>query len=532
MKNDYKQYIIISVILLIFFFQSVYSISGKSITSDEIVYISAGYSYLKTFDYKLNPEHPPLTKLISAVPLLFLNPNMDFSTKSWNTYDQWGFGREFLFLQNKNADQIVFWSRIPMILVGVLLGVYLFLFARELYGLNAGYFSLILYSFSPNILAHTRLATTDIGFTCFSFITIYYFWKYLYREYSKGLWLTGIFFGLSMASKFSAFCLVPTFVLVAAIFLYYKYRIIRPDVLFCKFKHARKLYYCIFVIFVIGIFTLIFTYGVVNFTAFFRGLRFLGYHSYYGHEAFLFGNYSITGWWYYFFAAFFIKTPVPLLILIVITIIWHRNINSNIEDVFKRDMFLIIPVSFYLLAAAICRINIGFRYILPIYPLLFVFVSQVTLIKWNKMLKYFILFGLSTWFIVSSISIAPHYLAYFNRIVGGPDNGYKYLIDSNIDWGQDLKSLAVYIKKNNIDNLKLSYWGEDSPDYRKIKYEELDCNPQSGILAVSVNNLTGFDPNHAKCFRWLQDFHPIEKIGHSIFIYNITENDILSIKRD
>jgi predicted membrane-bound dolichyl-phosphate-mannose-protein mannosyltransferase len=177
-----KEYIIVAFFLMMFFSMSVRSIVLKSITFDELVYIPAGYSYITAYDYRMNPEHPPLMKIIAAAPLLFLSPTLP-KDASWVNGDQWNFGMQFLYVKNENTDQLMFWARMPMILIGALLGVYVFLFARDMYGLGAGYVALALYSFSPNILAHTRLATTDIGVTCFSFISIYYFWKYLGRAF-------------------------------------------------------------------------------------------------------------------------------------------------------------------------------------------------------------------------------------------------------------------------------------------------------------------------------------------------------------
>ena len=120
--------------------------------------------------------------------------------------------------------------------------------------------------------------------------------------------------------------------------------------------------------------------------------------------------------------------------------------------------------------------------------------------------------------------IYPHYLAYFNELIGGPDNGQKYLIDSNLDWGQDLKGLKKWLDKNGIaETIKLNYDNKLEADYRKINYEAYNfCEkPTKGIFAIRVNNLVGQAPTLRNCFRWLDNYEPIAKIGYSIWIYNL-----------
>jgi len=134
--------------------------------------------------------------------------------------------------------------------------------------------------------------------------------------------------------------------------------------------------------------------------------------------------------------------------------------------------------------------------------------------------------SLTIWYMMSSLLIAPHYLSYFNELAGGSHNGNKYLLDSNLDWGQDLKGLSLYIKEKKIENLKVFYWGNDSCAYRKIKCQRKTCNPEPGLFAVSVNHLMGLTKRSQQCLKWLLKHNPIDKIGYSIFIYNISPEQI------
>jgi hypothetical protein len=130
--------------------------------------------------------------------------------------------------------------------------------------------------------------------------------------------------------------------------------------------------------------------------------------------------------------------------------------------------------------------------------------------------------------------ISPHYLAYFNEFAGGPANGYRYLVDSNLDWGQDLKGLKQYMDQHGIDRIYLSYFGSDSPQRYGIKYDWLPSplpeNPEplkrvriptKGYVAVSVTDLQGVFPGTRNMFQWLAPYKPIAKIGYSIFLYRI-----------
>lgn len=505
---------------------ALYNISVKSITCDEIINIPAGYSYLKTFNYWMNREHPPLTKILAAVPLLFLQPTLPTDSPLWeNRGKQLEFSRQFLIERNTNTDQLVFWARVPMILLGVLLGVYVFLWARELYGELAGYLALILASFSPNILAETTRATNDIGVTCFSFISVYYLWKFLYKGQNHGSWLAGVFLGLSLATKFTALYLIPLFVLLAGLSAYWEYRV-RSLSFFYKTEQGRTMLRNLMRIFAISFGVLLLTYGVVHFDRFIAGIWFQFLHNKSGHPAYLMGEHAMGGWPHYFLVAFLIKTPVALLLLIALTCLWYRKIHPKTTEALKRDLFLLLPIGIVLGAAVMSKLNIGIRYILPIYPFLFVVISQVILINWHSVTKYVVLTGLAAWYIIASLFIAPHYVAYFNEIVGGPDKGYRYLVDSNIDVGQDFKLLADYLRGRNIEKIKLSYFGHDSCSYRGIDCEELGCRPKAGILAVSVNRLVGLTPEQAKCLAWLRDFKPVDNIGHSILVYDIQESEL------
>jgi len=211
-KTRYSHIIAVSL-LMIMAVLAITSMKNDAAIMDELAHIPAGYSYLTQQDYRINPEHPPLIKDLSAIPLLFMHLNFPVNDKSWQTdiNGQWDLGTQFLYHSGNNADKIIFWARIPMVLVMLLLGFYVYKWTRNLYGSKIAIFALFLYAFSPTILTHGRFVTTDIGAAIGFFVATYYFIKFLQKPTAKNIILAGVVFGLAEMLKFSLFLLVPFF---------------------------------------------------------------------------------------------------------------------------------------------------------------------------------------------------------------------------------------------------------------------------------------------------------------------------------
>jgi hypothetical protein len=136
--------------------------------------------------------------------------------------------------------------------------------------------------------------------------------------------------------------------------------------------------------------------------------------------------------------------------------------------------------------------------------------------------RQIIVASLLVWLVVGTIRAYPYYLSYFNELVGGSGNGYRYLSMSNLDWGQDLKDLSTYLRRNGIAKVKLAYFGTDDPRRYGIIYERLlPGQPATGDLAISVTSLVGTHVGCERAFGWLRGYEPRAKIGYSIFVYYI-----------
>ena len=193
---------------------AVLSVRGDSVTMDESPHIVSGYSYLTQKDMRLNPEHPPLIKDLSAVPLLFQNLTFDVNHPSWkdDVNGQWPAGAHFLYESSNNPDKIAFNARMAVLLIFIGLCLFVFWWGKQKYGYVGGLLVLFLTALSPNILAHARYVTTDAG-AAFAFVfSIYFFVKYVSKPTLKNLALAGIAFGLAQLFKFSLFLLIPLYV--------------------------------------------------------------------------------------------------------------------------------------------------------------------------------------------------------------------------------------------------------------------------------------------------------------------------------
>ncbi|MFA5961860.1 MAG: glycosyltransferase family 39 protein [Parcubacteria group bacterium] len=218
LEKNYK--LIVGLILAFIFIVSVLNAWWDTAIFDEDAHIPAGYSYLTMHDMRLNPEHPPLLKDLAAVPLLFMHLKFDTTQKFWTTdiNGQWEAGHNLFWQEGNNPDLIIFWSRIPIVLLSLLFGLFIFKWGKELSGTLGGLLALTLYAFDPNILGHNHFVTTDLGIAGFMMISFYYFLKFIKEPTWKNVTIGGFFLAIVQLTKFSSIMLFPIFGLVAIIY--------------------------------------------------------------------------------------------------------------------------------------------------------------------------------------------------------------------------------------------------------------------------------------------------------------------------
>jgi 4-amino-4-deoxy-L-arabinose transferase-like glycosyltransferase len=555
-KPDYKEKLILILLLTVFMMQAVFSMRQKSPTWDETRYFGLGYHLLKErkWDVPASTHHPPLPYYLNSFPFIFYPPDETawdppFSPKGekFSNDSIYTAGLKLLTDRRYPQDRLLFLSRIPTIFIALLMGFYLWKWARELHGGFSAILALFLFTFCPNILAHSGLITPDVLHTCFTFISVYYLWKIANEGSWMNILLSSLFFGLTLLTKYTSVLLIPIFIILSIAILISRKEIKLPHQLPLKRYSMEngsvarwiRLGSLLSMIIMLGLF--VFSLGYMfHYTPYLKGIIFHGQIEYKGNPSFLMGMNSYQGWWFFYLVAFAIKTPIPLLILLLLSFIFYKK---NPHRDFLNLFFLIVPVFVYFLFFSAKLFCVGLRYILPIYPFLFVQAGMVAGIQFKRMrvVAYVFIAVLCFWHMTSSIGVYPHYLAYFNEAVGGPDKGYNYLVDSNLDWGQDLKGLGIYMKKKGIQKVHLSYFGTADPRYYGINYEWMPSFylpedhydgdnrrrdftfPDSGIVAISATNLQNVFFGDKTYYNWLKKYNPIDKIGYSIFIYDLDQ---------
>jgi len=508
-----KTAIIVIALLLIIPVQAILSLRLKSLTFDETSHLPAGYTYLKTGDFRLNLEQPPLIKLLAALPLLAMDLKLPLDNEYWRVASQYQFGSYFLYYTGNDAGRIILAGRIPVVLLSVMLAYFVFLWARKLYGEPAGLLALFLYAFCPNMLAHSRLVTMDFGAACFMFIACYTGWDYLEKPSFRKAVVSGVFLSLALVTKFSCAMLLPVF---AIIFAYGAYRDKIP---------VRTLLKHVLVMMAICFMIIWASYGFRGdaFALYAKGIRMIYWNQSPDYYFYMNGKFSLRPWWYYYLFAFLIKTPVPTLVFLLASVFTAKGKGFRM----KNEIWLLMPVMFVVVSSFFDSRNMGLRRILQVYPFLFVFVGRVVRADVKRKIIDGMTVLLCAWYFVGSLSIFPDYITYFNEFIGGPKNGIKYLDDSNIDWGEDLPPLKKYMDRKGIREIKLIYYGTSSPQYyginaKPVREDEIINGPSSGFYAVSAHYLARMRLDilmRGYGVDWLRQYKPVARIGNAIYVY-------------
>ena len=548
------------------------SVSQKSLTIDEMKRLAPGYLHLTAGEFRIHTDHPPLVKMLAALPLLAQDIRLPPVVEDWSVPDSfWPFFHDFLYVVN-DADRLVRGGRLAVLPIAVVLGLFVFWWARALFGAGAACFALLLYAFEPNILAHGPLMNTDVPVTGFLFATTYFFARALDEVTLGRVVLAGVCYGLALVTKYSAvFGLLWLVALGAGVACSTRFPVVvtLPRLGTATLSSRRsKLAAVTGTLVAIGLVAYVVVWAVYRFRfeggitpgyaylvpwglfaerpdfarrlvlwargwrllpdAYLHGLA-LATSTSTGRLIFLMGEVSTTGgWWHYFVVTFGLKTPLAFLLLLGFLPWSLRRWWSRAP---LPILCLVVPPLVYFGVASASRLNIGHRHILPIYPFLFVLAASV--VPWALARRPIVKAGvalLAAWYVVSSASVFPHYLAYFNELAGGPDGGWRYLVDSNLDWGQDLKGLKRYMDEHAIKRIWLSYFGTADPRHYGIEFNYFPSlftryfhqeRAPAQYLAVSVSNLRLLLLHQPESARRLRELQLEAKIGHSIFLYRI-----------
>ena len=449
------------------------AIKRKSITIDEIAHIPAGYYHLVASNYTLNNEHPPLVKMLAALPLLFLQPNepplasaddADFYARTGDAFANfWG--------ANPDAfEAISFWTRVPMVVLTLVLGWLIFIFTKDLANPRAGVLAVILYSLEPNVLAHGRIIHTDLPAALAYLLFVLAVYRYHRLPSLRAALVLGLVTGVALVTKFSLVIVVPlvavamgAWILRAAsrgltrgqvmrhallaglialtvINLVYRFQrqpIVPADIAWIRTQTPE---YAQMVMSGIRAFSVFFPnyflFGIYNVVV----------HNHAGHAGYLLGQYRDTGWWYYFPVVFALKTTLAFLALALVALLWGSwRLAARREGPL---LFIVGPVALYTAIALTSGINIGIRHFLPVFPFLFILAALLLerllrVTKWRSLTAILVAL-LITAMGFETVRVYPDYVSYVNQLRGSQP-AWKVLSDSNVEWGDDVKAVAAYL---------------------------------------------------------------------------------------
>lgn len=535
-------------------------------SNDEVAHLPAGISHWQFGRFDLYCVNPPLVRLIATLPVVLSRPATNWGRMDTAYRSEWSVGTEFIAANGERAwwyFTLARWACIPL----SLLGAYVcYRWAGELYGRPAGLLALVLWCFGPNVLAHAQMITPDVGATSFGVVAGYCFWRWLKQPTWGRAVAAGLVLGLAELSKMTWIILFPLWPLLWAV---WRLREAAPSRAGGWLRGGLQLV----VILQLGLWLINLGYlfegsfqklGDYRFSSAalrgpaseeldVRGNRFAG--TWLGEvpvplpkdyilgldvqkvdfekkmPSYLGGEWRFDGgWWYYYLYALAVKVPLGTLLLVLLAAgcrLAARPPSASLSD----EIVLLAPAAAILvLVSSQTGFNHHLRYVLPAFPFVLVWAGQVMspALRAGRAVRAAAAV-LVAWSVVSSLSVYPHSLSYFNELGGGPTGGHAHLLNSNIDWGQDLFFLKRWQQEHpEAGDLRLAYGERVDPSAVGVRFTRATAEPAPGWYAVSVNRLRGEEGTYSYFLR----FRPVAMAGYSIYIYHLTPAEAGSARRE
>jgi 4-amino-4-deoxy-L-arabinose transferase-like glycosyltransferase len=536
---------------------AVSSVRLDTATADEGAHVAAGLIKLRHGWLSFFPEQPPLMNVLSALPLGgFTMP--DVWQNDLGRGGHWRAGHALLYGAGNDAHRLLFLARLPTIALFLALCFAVYWVVAQEAGRTWGVAAFALTGFCPNLLAHGRLATVDMAVTAFAFIAFAFLLQAIRSssvprflgvprgvETTRGTprhsgalrgtvygALCGFFAMCAVLSKASG-VLIPPFLLIAAALHIRKDSNWRPLVkpAVAAFAAAVVLLYAI-------------TFGLASdayletawrdtprilvpwlqYKQHVDAIRFW-YAAGHEHTQFLLGQFSPNGWPHYYFVAFFLKTPIGAILLLVMALVAARRSRS----LAMGASFLFVALFFAVSMTS--HIDLGLRYVLPIYPFLYTAIAIALATVVTEKRRAIAVGVLVAWHCISSLVAYPSYISYFNELIGGNRNADRFLVDSNLDWGQDLRRLKLWCDANHVPFIRLDYFGGGEPSYEFGNRAERFPAPApqplpKGWFAVSRHFYrVSFDPRESRLdydtYLAASKAKYVTTVGGSIDVYRV-----------
>ncbi len=561
---------------------------------DEVGHMIAGISHWRLGRFDLYHVNPPLVRMVAVIPVLCADPKTDWSDYSDEpgARSEFGLGRQFITDNGPRSFWFFTWARWACIPFSLLGGYVCYRWARELYGDWSGLLALTLWCFDPYMLANGQLITPDMGATALGVTAAYLFWKWLKRPGPMLALFTGLALGLAELTKMTWILLFALWPLLWLVWRAPEWRRLSPRNWLAQAGQLGLI--LLFAVYVInagyggeGSMKRLGDYRFVSTSLSGRsetgavGNRFAGTrlaalpvpvpanylqgidvqkHDFEKHfNSYLCGEWRKGGWWYYYLFALAIKVPLGVWLLALLAAFLGLTRRGYAAG--WRDELTVLAPGVLVLAfvSAQTGFNHHSRYVLPIFPYFFVWMSKAAkAVGRRERVAAWLTGGAVAWAAASSLLVYPHSLSYFNELVGGPAHGGDYLLDSNIDWGQDVFFLRDWLKAHpEARPLGMAYFGYFDPRIAGIDYtlapkgetspeeairpDAVELGPHPGWYAVSVSMRQGLEfsaPDGKGGYPWFalnsfsyfQRFKPVGHAGWSIYIYHITPEECARVR--
>jgi hypothetical protein len=528
-----------AVLLTLFVLRADHFARTASQTFDEGAHLVAGVSYWRTGDFRLNPEHPPLLKLLWVLPLAFRS-DVPFQPdpEGWEHRDHWRVSDAFLYEGPADHFELLLAARRVNIALATALIALLAWWSYRLWGRGAGVLACALAAADPNLAAFAGLLSMDLGLALFATAAAYFLWEYVEIDHPACFYLAGLCLGLALAAKFTAVLTVVGlgigglfFAAAGGLFTVPKRAL--PN---SSRERVAAAVPALVRLGLVAAVVVLATYTGRHALQWPAGFKQQLVRGEYGDpHFFLDGEVSSTGWWRYFPEVLAIKTPPATVILAGLSVAgfaFGRRFT-------RRDLaFVLLPPVVFGVAMAGARIDLGWRVILPAYPLLILLAARTaTLVPragFGQALGAAVLLGMVLWGL-TEVRNRGRELSYANGLGATRVNLHDRLGDSNIDWGQGLKALKADLAGRGDPVVYLSYAGTARPEAYGIRHERLpgwgQFHPASAdrvdpagtvFVAVSVCNLQGTYLAAPSLYRWLQERPPVSRTDGSIWLWDVT----------
>jgi 4-amino-4-deoxy-L-arabinose transferase-like glycosyltransferase len=550
-------------------------------TNDERTNIGSGMEWLTEGSYNGDPTNPPLARVLIALgPFLERNVlNQRSDVGAGVPTGQPGMtahrrvqiadlsGENIIFGADNERLRNLSLARLGVLPFFVVASVTVYLLATQTISASAGFFAVLLFTTLPPVLAHAGLATSDFAEAAAMILAVFAFVGWLTSPTLVRSIALGAAAAIALVAKFSAILFLSVCFLVLLLwFVFVRLSFRTSDEIRLTARLFGTLYACLAMSLVIWacyrfsvgpilipgliapehqdryarwleshlVSTLLAT--PVPAPEFFRGIAFQYAHNARGHIGYLFGHVRQLGWWYFFPVVLAVKTPLPSLFLAVAGCI--GLLQRSWRD--RKWQLAVAPLCCIGLLASVLpsHINIGLRYILPIYGFVASAAGYGVILLGrafrNRLAATAMVTIFCGWQVVSSLIWHPDYLAYFNEAANFSRN--PIVIDSDLDWGQDLFRLSEVLRDRKVAKVSVALMGfQNCPGQRhdQANYDLpettnlLPNDPRPGWVAVSYYVLYELEG-----YSWLRQYEPVARVGKSILLYSLDDNDIRRAVRD